>query len=356
MTKVNKIIRKEVLDLNAYHVPEVTPRIKLDAMENPYPLSDENKDIWWQFLQACELNRYPKPKDDALHQGLTKLMQVPDGFEVLMGNGSDEIIQIILMSLKSGAKVLSFKPSFVMYKHIAQTLGLDFIELELDQDFQIKESFAIATIKQQQPEVIFIANPNNPSGNLFNRQVIENIINESEGLVILDEAYSSFAQDSFMGDLSRFDNLLVMRTVSKMGLAGIRLGLLAGSKDWLEQFDKIRLPYNINSLTQNTLAFILSNPEFLLRQSQEIIKNREYLLQELNKLKGVKAYPSQANFILFHIDNAQQVFTKLIKQGILIKSFPLQQTSLKNCLRVTIGSKSEIIEFLNVVKNHLASC
>ena len=354
MSKVNKIIRKEVLDLKAYHVPEVAPRIKLDAMENPYPLSEDNRNIWWQFMQDCELNRYPKPKDEVLHQGLAKLMQVPNGFEVLMGNGSDEIIQIILMSLKPDAKVLSFTPSFVMYKHIAQTLGLEFIELELEQDFQINQSLTISTIKQQQPEVIFIANPNNPSGNLFNRQVIENIINASVGLVILDEAYSSFAQDSFMGDLTRFDNLLVMRTVSKMGLAGIRLGLLAGSKDWIEQFDKIRLPYNINSLSQNTLAFILANPEFLLKQSQEIINNREFLLQELNKLKGVKAYPSQANFILFYIDNAQQVFKKLLENGILIKSFPVKQTSLKNCLRVTIGTKSEIIEFLEVVKKHVA--
>lgn len=355
---IERLIRPEILDLASYHVQDNPCKVKLDAMENPHTLPSELVDKWLKILQSAPLNLYPDPKATVLSASLKKAMQVPESMDILLGNGSDELIQIILMSLaKPGAKVLSLDPSFVMFEMIAKFVGMKYIKVPLGQDFSLPTADILRIIAEQQPAVIFIANPNNPTGNLFERQAIENVIQAASGLVVVDEAYFSFTSERFMQDLLKYsDNLLVMRTVSKLGLAGLRLGMLAGNTKWIEQFNKVRLPYNINILTQLSVTFMLENKLVLDEQSAQIVQDRKSLFTNLEKLEGVKPYPSEANFILFKVLNktADRIHTGLIKQGVLIKNMnSVRCLELKDCLRVSVGTKSENDIFLAALRAEL---
>jgi len=355
---INTLIRAEILGLSAYHVQDNKGQIKLDAMENPYSLPAGLVEKWLEVLRTARLNLYPDPAAKELNLKLKSTMQVPNGFELLLGNGSDELIQIMLLALaKPGAKVLSLEPTFVMYEMIARFCGLQYIKVELDSDLTINENILLQAVGKHKPEIIFIANPNNPSGNLFNREVLERVLQEAPGLVIIDEAYFSFTDESFMQDLEKYpDKLLIMRTVSKLGLAGLRLGLLAGHPDWIQEFNKVRLPYNINVLTQISAAFFLKHYAVFESQSQQIINERQSLFSQLDALEAITAYCSEANFILFKVPQGQadRIHTELINKGILIKNLNgSYNKKLKDCLRVTVGTEEENTIFLGALKEIL---
>lgn len=356
---VTRWIRPEIQALSAYHVPPAKGFIKLDAMENPYHWPDEMVEEWLGQLREVELNRYPDPSPAGLKQGLAELMGVPAGQEVLLGNGSDELIQMIAMAMaQPGRTVLAPEPSFVMYKMIATFTGMDYVGVPLvskgdaevskggAEDFSLDREAILAAIDQHQPAVIFLAYPNNPTGNLFDRETIKAVIAASPGLVVVDEAYHAFAGDSFMEELGRYDNMLVMRTVSKMGLAGLRLGLLAGPAAWLTEFDKVRLPYNINVLTQKSAEFVIDHREVLDQQTRQICDDREVMMKALVEMEGVTPFPSKANFILFRVAGADEVFASLKQQGVLIKNLSPTGGLLQGCLRVTVGSRDENSHFL----------
>jgi histidinol-phosphate aminotransferase len=211
-----------------------------------------------------------------------------------------------------------------------------------------------AAIEQHQPAVIFIAYPNNPTGNLFDTDVVEEIIRIAPGLVVVDEAYHPFAQTSFMPKLNDYDQLLVMRTVSKMGLAGLRLGLLCGDEQLINEINKLRLPYNINVLTQYSASFILENAGFLDAQAEMIRADREHLLNQLSVLEDIEVFPSQANFILFRVKHgsATEVFACLRDDGVLIKNLD-KPGPLQSCLRVTVGTSEENQAFLQALDRAL---
>lgn len=352
---INSIFRPEVLALSAYHVPEAAGFIKLDAMENPYTWSDDIKQQWLTALKDCELNRYPDPEARQLNATIKRVNAIPDQFNVLLGNGSDEIIQLLLMALPPTASVLSTTPSFVMYKQISDSLGLRYYGVPLAADFDLDEAAMLAAIEQYQPSVIFIAYPNNPTGNLFSETSIINIIEAANGLVVIDEAYAPFANASFMNSLGQFANLLVMRTVSKLGLAGLRLGYIAGLPAIIEQLNKIRLPYNINILTQASAEFALSHHAVFDEQTQAICSDRALVFEQLNTLEGITAYPSAANFILFKTPKgrATEIFLSLKQQNVLIKNLSPQAGLLSDCLRVTIGKPEENAAFLTALQNSL---
>lgn len=349
LEKVEKFIRPEIRALSAYHVPDPGEMIKLDAMENPYQWPDDLVDQWLEVIRDVELNRYPDPGARALKEHLRDSMDVPAGAEILLGNGSDELIQMIMMAmagkdkLGNGRSVLSVEPGFVMYKMIAIFMDMPYVAISLEDDFSIDESKFLAAIKEHQPAVIFLAYPNNPTSNLFNEQTIRNIIDAAPGVVVVDEAYHAFADKSFMPMLTEYDNLLVMRTVSKMGLAGLRLGLLAGNAEWLNEFDKVRLPYNINILTQASAEFAIKNRHVLDQQTQQICTDREQLFNDLAKIKNITVYPSQANFILVRVaeGKADKIFNALKEQGVLIKNLNPAGGLLKDCLRITVGTVEE---------------
>jgi histidinol-phosphate aminotransferase len=347
--KIPSIFRKEVLAMSAYKVADATGLIKLDAMENPYSWPEDIKTLWLEALKDCPLNRYPDPEARHLTATIKRLNQIPDQFEVLLGNGSDEIIQLLLMALPSSASVLAPDPGFVMYKQLSLCLGLNYHAIPLLADsFNLDLPAMLDAIEQHQPSVIFLAYPNNPTGNLFSDASIREIITTAKGLVVIDEAYAPFADASFIGSLGQYDNLLVMRTVSKLGLAGLRLGYIAGRPDIIEQLHKIRLPYNINSLTQISADFALSNKALFDQQTQRICAERTNVFNRLNALGGIRAYPSAANFILFKTpeNRANEIFASIKQHGVLIKNLSAQGGLLADCLRVTIGTPEENAAFL----------
>ena len=245
-------VRPEIRELSAYHVQPAAGLIKLDAMENPYTWPAELRAEWLALLRGTDVNRYPDPGARALSERLVEAMDVPAGMRVLLGNGSDELIQMIAMSLAGPSRsVLSVDPGFVMYRMIATFCGMRYVGVPLaGDDFGLDLPAVLQAMETYEPAVVFLAYPNNPTANLFDAGAVVEIIRAAPGLVVVDEAYAPFTDASFMPRLGEFDNLVVMRTVSKMGLAGLRLGLLAGPAAWLDEFDKVRLPYNINVLTQ----------------------------------------------------------------------------------------------------------
>ncbi len=351
---IQTLFRPEVLALSAYHVADAHGFIKLDAMENPYSWSDELKQTWLARLKDCPLNRYPDPEARELTATLKNLNQLPDGIDVLLGNGSDEIIQLLLMALPPNSHVLSTTPSFVMYKQISDSLGLNYHGVSLRADnLDLDLAAMLAAIEQHNPAIIFLAYPNNPTGNLFDINAINQIIDAANGLVIIDEAYEPFANSSFMNRVA--NNVLVMRTVSKLGLAGLRLGYIAGERAIIEQLHKIRLPYNINVLTQSSVQFALKHKEIFTEQTAAICSERALMLTALNSLNGIIAYESLANFILFKTpeNQATRIFEAIKARGVLIKNVHPQGGLLTDCLRVTVGTPDENQAFLQALKSAL---
>lgn len=347
-------LRKEILAMTAYSVADAEGYIKLDAMENPYGWPEDLQNLWLETLRHCPLNRYPDPEARRLTQTLRVHDGIPDTLPVLLGNGSDEIIQMLLMALPPGACVLSPTPGFVMYRQISQSLGLDYIGVALNaSDFALDLPAMLAAIERHRPAIIFIAYPNNPTGNLFNAEALHQIIQAADGLVVIDEAYAPFANASFIDQLGRYPHLMVMRTVSKLGLAGLRLGYLTGHPTLIEQLNKIRLPYNINSLTQLSAAFALSHRTVFDQQTQAICAGRTWMLAQLNAIAGITAYPSAANFILFKtgMGLADRLYADLKRQGVLIKNLNPQGGLLQDCLRVTIGTDDENQTFIRALQN-----
>ena len=332
-----KRIRPVIKQIQPYHVADASGLIKLDAMENPYQLSADLKTQLQVKLSEAELNRYPDPSASSLSKKLKQVMQVPENKSIVLGNGSDELIQMLAMAVADHEDkdvcLMSFDPGFVMYKMIADFVGIKYVGVALTDDFSLDMKRTKQAIKQHQPAIIFIAYPNNPSANCYNKKDIEDIISISPGMVVLDEAYHPFAQASFMNRLSEFDNLLVMRTVSKMGLAGLRLGLLCGHPEIINEIDKIRLPYNINVLTQLAAEFVLDNVDELDQQAKLIRDEREQLLEVMNAISELKVFSSQANFILFRVlsKSATDVFESIKQSGVLIKNMRADDGLLRNC-------------------------
>jgi histidinol-phosphate aminotransferase len=341
------LIRSEIRALTAYHVPDSAGMVKLDAMENPYRLPAELVGALVARVADAALNRYPDPGARALKAQLRAAMRVPADMDIVLGNGSDELIQMLALAVAApGAVMLGLEPSFVMFRMLATITGMRYAGVPLRSNFQIDADAMLAAVKQHQPALIFIAYPNNPSGNLFDADVICRILAAAPGIVVIDEAYHAFAGATFMPRLAEFPNLLVMRTLSKLGLAGLRLGLLAGSGAWLGHVDKVRLPYNVNVLTQLVASEVLRHADVLDEQAAAICGERTRLAVELERMPGVTAYASDANFILFRLAGAEQVFNGLKERGVLIKNLSGSHVLLADCLRVTVGTPAENTRFL----------
>lgn len=355
--KISRWVRPEIRAISAYHVPDPGKLIKLDAMENPYTWPAEMVEEWLALLKQTHVNRYPDPAARGLTAELRKAMDVPEDMGVLLGNGSDEIIQILALALGGeGRAVLAPEPGFVMYRMIATFSGMDYVGVPLQENFSLDLPAMLEAIEEHDPAVIYLAYPNNPTGNLFDEGEIEAIIRAANAVVVVDEAYHAFAGKSYMSRLGEFDNLLVMRTVSKLGLAGLRLGLLAGPQPWLDEFDKVRLPYNINVLTQASAEFALSHLAVFDEQTRLIREERTRLLAEMGKLAGLTVYPSAANFILFRVPQgrADAVFESIKQGGVLIKNMKATSGPLADCLRVTVGTPEENDAFLAGLRHALA--
>lgn len=353
---VEQWVRPEIRRLTAYHVPDSTKFIKLDAMENPYSWPDSVINEWLECLRNVGLNRYPDPEANGVKQRLRAALDIPEKQGIILGNGSDELIQIILMTLTDPHKVvLAPEPSFVMYRMVSIFSGMQYLGVPLvPETFELDWSAMLESIQRYRPAVIFLAYPNNPTGNLWDRKQIEEIIIQAPGLVVVDEAYAPFASDSFLGNLGDYPNLLVMRTVSKMGLAGLRLGWVTGPAAWLSEFNKVRLPYNINVLTQTSAEFALAHRDMFDQQAAHIREDRQVLSARLAALPGITVFPSAANFILFRTpqNQADEIFLGLKQRGVLIKNLSAHGL-LKDCLRVTVGTPEENQFFIQALEQTL---
>lgn len=356
MNRLDTVLRPQIRALSAYHVPPAAGLIKLDAMENPYVWPGELETEWLACLRGVELNRYPLPHPDDLLQALARQAGVPPGCELLLGNGSDELIQLIdLCVARPGASVLLPTPTFSMYSLIAQVAGLAVLEVPLRADFSLDLPAMLAAIERHRPTLIYLACPNNPTGAVYEPAALRAVIAAAPGLVVVDEAYFPFAGRSVLPWLLEFDHLLVLRTLSKVGLAGLRLGYLAGHPSWLREFDKARLPYNINTLTQRSAQFALEHADRLAGEAARICADRQRLVAGLAALPGVTVYPSATNFILLRLPpgRAPAAHEALRRAGILVKNVHGSHPLLTDCLRVTVGTAAENDTLLAALAAHL---
>lgn len=349
MSFINSWLRDQIQAINAYHVPSAEGMLKLDAMESPYPIPDAIKDEYLQSLSKAQINRYPSADAAELVETLYELMDIPKDLGVLLGNGSDELIQLLALACDAGDTVLSVEPSFVMYEMIAKFTRLNYQGIALDKNFDIDLDAMLDAINESEPKIIFIAYPNNPTGNAFNKESIKTIIESTDAMVVVDEAYYAYADESFLNEVNRFDNLVLLRTISKIGFAGLRLGMLIANKETTTQLDKLRLPYNINTLTQISANFLLKHKDTIEKNASAIIDQRCRMFDTLSAINGIEVYPSQANFILFKAPDANLFFDQLKQQNILIKDLS-NAPMLENCLRVTVGTEEENSQFLSAVE------
>ena len=348
------LVREEVLALAAYHVGEAAGMVKLDAMENPYALPQELRREIAELAAGAAINRYPNPQAPELKARLRQTMAIPEAFDILLGNGSDELIHIMVQALaRPGAVVLAPEPTFVMYRVYALVNRMRYVGVPLAPDFTLDCARFLAAIEEHQPALTFIAYPNNPSGNLFPEADVLRILHAAPGVVVLDEAYYAFAQKSFMQRLAQHPNLIVMRTLSKSGMAGLRLGYAAGSPAWMREFDKVRPPYNVNVLTQLVAERLLAHAGVLAEQAAAIRGERRRLEAELARMVGVTAFQSDANFLLLRVPDAGKVFAGMKERGVLVKLLHGSHPLLAQCLRITVGTAEENTQCLAALRASL---
>jgi len=352
----DRLIRDEIRALSAYHVADSAGMVKLDAMENPYDLPADMRAEIGRIAATAPVNRYPDPAGGALRTRLLDELQLPAGCDLMLGNGSDELIQVLALALaRPGAVLMAVEPSFVMFRMIATFVGMRYVGVPLQADFRLDAGRMAEAIETHRPALTFIAYPNNPTGNLFERSTVEQVLAAAPGVVVIDEAYHAFAGASFLPQLERHPNMLVMRTLSKLGLAGLRLGMLMGAQAWIHELDKLRLPYNVNVLSQQVAAYVLGRREVLDAQTAALRAERGRLASALAALPGVTPYPSDANFILFRVAAADRVFASIKAAGVLIKNLSAAHALLRDCLRVTVGKPEENARFLAALESAVTS-
>ena len=363
-------IRQDVQSMHAYAVQDSAGMIKLDAMENPYPLPAHLQKALGERLSKVAINRYPGSRLEDLKHALRSYAKLPEDHGLMLGNGSDELISLLAMACDaspssgtaSPAKILAPLPGFVMYAMSAQLQGLQFIGVDLTADFELDEAAMLTAVQQHQPAITYLAYPNNPTANLWDAQVIRKIIAACAsygGLVVMDEAYQPFSTlswlDEIKADPASHSHVLLMRTLSKFGLAGIRLGYMSGPKALIQEIDKLRPPYNVSVLNAECALFALENAEAFRAQALEIQGQRAMLLEALGRLPGCQVFPSDANMILLRMPSqrggADAAFAHLKAQGVLVKNISKMHPLLKDCLRLTVGTPQENAAMLAALRS-----
>lgn len=363
MTDIAKLIentiRADVRAVGSYHVPDSIGYVKLDSMENPYQLPQELRAELGARLAEAALNRYPVPSYSTLKSRICSKLGVPAGYDVLLGNGSDELIAILATTIArqegQRAVVMAPVPAFVMFSRSAQFAGADFVGVPIKADFSLDLPAMLAAIDEHKPSLVFLAYPNNPTGNLYDADDMVAIIEAcgEHGIVVVDEAYQPFARVSFMERLPQHPNLVVMRTLSKLGLAGIRLGYMSAAAPLLAEFEKVRPPYNVNVLSQVAAEFALDHVDVLDRQAALLNEERTRLAAALAALPGVEVFPSAANFISLRVPDAERACAILHGEKVLIKNLSKMHKLLANCIRVTVSTPEENDQFLAALKTSL---
>ena len=355
--KLMQRIRQDVQSMHAYAIQDSVGMVKLDAMENPFSLPPELQKALGERLGQLALNRYPDGRVNDLRAALAQYAGMPEGCDIMLGNGSDELISLLAMACDvPGASILAPVPGFVMYAMSAQLQGLAFRGVPLTADFELDEAAMLSAIAEHKPSIVYLAYPNNPTGNLWNDAAIERIIEaqgKQGGLVVIDEAYQPFASKSYIDRLGRHAHVLLMRTLSKFGLAGVRLGYMMGPRALVAEIDKVRPPYNISVLNYECALFALEHTDVFAAQAKTLREERARLLRELAALPGVKPFPSEANMILVRVPDAAKAFEGMKARKVLVKNISKMHPLLDNCLRLTVGTPDENTLMLAAVKESL---
>jgi histidinol-phosphate aminotransferase len=340
-----RVIRQDVRSMHAYAIQPATGLVKLDAMENPFRLPEALQRELGQRLGAVAINRYPAGCVDDVIAALTKYVELPAGCKLMLGNGSDELISLLALACDiPRACVLAPLPGFVMYEMSARLQGLRFVGVPLTATFELDEVAMLAAIEAHRPALTYIAYPNNPTANLFDERIVERIVaavGAQDGLVVFDEAYQTFSSRTWMAKVGALPHVLVLRTLSKFGLAGVRLGYLAGPATLIDEVDKVRPPYNVGALNAEATLFALEHAEEFARQAALLRDQRARLQRELAQTPGVSAFPSEANMILVRLANAAAVFRGMKERGVLVKNVEALHPLLAGCLRLTVGTAEE---------------
>ena len=349
------LVREEIRALTAYHVAPAAGMVKLDAMENPYRLPPELAHAMGERLADVAVNRYPDPTGQRLKERIRQTMRIDSGLDILLGNGSDEILQILSLALaRPGATVLAPEPSFVVYRLAAAAAGMRYVGLALRADFTLDGGALLAAIERERPALTWLAYPNNPTGNLFARETILAAVRASPGVVAVDEAYYAFSGGaSLLDEVGKHPNLVLVRTVSKLGLAGLRVGVAIATPDWTRELEKLRMPYNVNSLSAAAADFLLERHEVFEKQTRAIVSERARLEAALDKLAGAQRFPSAANFVLVRVPDAPRAFEVMRERGILVRTFHGSHPLLAHCLRLTVGTPDENTRMLEALATAL---
>jgi len=357
MSRHQEVIRQDVRSMHAYAIQDSRGLVKLDAMENPFRLPDALQKELGARLGAVAINRYPTTCVADVIAALTKHVELPAGCKLMLGNGSDELISLLAMACDlPGAKVLAPLPGFVMYEMSAKLQGIGFVGVPLTATFELDEMPMLAAIEAHRPAITWLAYPNNPTANLFDEAVIERVVEavgRQNGLVVFDEAYQPFSSRSWLPRLGTHEHVLVLRTLSKFGLAGVRLGYLAGPAALVDEIDKVRPPYNISALNAEATLFALDHAEEFTRQASVLRHERESLQRELAATPGVTAFPSEANMILVRVADAKAVFAGMKRRGVLVKNVEGLHPLLSNCLRLTVGTPEENALMIHALRESL---
>ena len=349
-------IRPDVRAMHAYTVQSADGLLKMDAMENPFGLPPHLQAALGQRLGALELNRYPGPRNDDLRAALAQYVGLPEGCALILGNGSDELISLVSLAcaLPPGADgqrpvALAPVPGFVMYAMSAQLQGLDFVGVPLTPDFALDEAAMLAAIAQHRPAITYIAYPNNPTATLWDEGAVQRIIDAvgaQGGIVAVDEAYQPFASRTWLtrmqAEPARNAHVLLMRTLSKFGLAGVRLGYMLGQPALVAEIDKVRPPYNVSVLNCEAALFALEHADVFAAQAAELRAQRTVLIEALRAMPGIeKVWDSEANMVLVRVANAGKTYEGMKTRKVLIKNVSTMHPLLHNCLRLTVGNAQD---------------
>ena len=355
--RLKQVVRQDIQSMHAYAIQPSAGLVKLDAMENPFRLPEHLQRELGERLGRVAINRYPAGCVADVIAALSAYVKMPAGCQMMLGNGSDELISLLALACDiPGATILAPLPGFVMYEMSAKLQGLKFVGVPTTADFELDEAAMLAAIETHRPAITYIAYPNNPTANLFNEATVERIVaavGRQNGLVVMDEAYQPFSSRSWMGRVAQHEHVLVMRTLSKFGLAGVRLGYMVGAAALVAEIDKVRPPYNISVLNAEATLFALQHADEFAAQAEVLRAERARLQTALKAIADITAFTSEANMILVRVPDSKKTFEGMRERGVLVKNIAGLHPLLANCVRLTVGTPDENTLMIDALKASL---
>ncbi len=346
---IEKMIKEPIKGMKAYQVDNSKYDIKIDANESNTNIFQEIMPEIWENVMKEDINRYPDSEASELRKAISGFIGVPTE-KILCGNGSDEFIKMIIDGfVNPGEVVLSHSPTFGMYGISTRVSGGTYAEIETDEAFSIDIDALITKARELKPKLIFLCNPNNPTGNILEKSQVRRVLRETEAILILDEAYIEFAGESMVDEIGDWENLVIMRTLSKaFGLAGLRLGYIIADGPIMEVVRAIKPPYNLNRISQRFATEVLVHASYINKNIEAIKDERERMLGELVKIDELKVFPTKSNFILIRTVEAENLDKAFKDESILVRKY--SGGRLENCLRISIGLQSENEAVMAVIR------